>query len=258
MPLIRRLLRLPLVLLMVLGGAMVIRLGLVWDRLRGRPLHGGLARAAQRVWSRAMCRLLGLRLRVLGEPLAAGPVLLVCNHVSWLDIICQAALWPVGFLSKSEVRGWPIIGAVATGLGTLYIERGKRDAAARAAAGMAERLRQGHPVMFYPEGTTSDGSGLLAFRPRLYQAAIEAGVPVQPGVIVYLQDGALSRRAPFIDDDGLFEHLWRMLGVARTEVLLQLGPPLPSAERGRSELALETREYIAAALDRLRPPEAGN
>lgn len=253
MALLRRLIRFPLVLVLVLLGVVAIRLGLLWDRGRGRGLHQGAGRAAQRWWSRSMCRLLGLRLRVLGEPLAAGGVLLVSNHVSWLDIVCQAAVWPVGFLSKSEVRSWPLIGAVATGVGTLYIERGKRDGAARAAAAMSERLRRGHPVMFYPEGTTSDGSGLLPFRPRLYQAALDAEVPIQPAVIVYLEHGALSRRAPFIDDDGLLEHLWRVLGAARVEVLLQLGPELPVAGRGRSELALESREYIAKALEYLRP-----
>ncbi|KAB7623168.1 lysophospholipid acyltransferase family protein [Alkalilimnicola sp. S0819] len=245
---IRRLWRFPLVLLLVLFGGPIICLAVAWDGRRGRPLHSGAGRRAQVLWSRWMCALLGVRVTLEGEPLGEGAALIVTNHVSWIDIPVQASVWPVGFLSKSEVRDWPIVGSAATGLGTLYIARGRSGAAADATRVMAERMRAGHRVLFYPEGTTSDGRGLLPLRPRLFQAAVDAGAPVRPGVIRYLEDGRVSELAPFINDMSLAAHVWRVLGVRRLDVRLHLGPPLESAGRSRSELALEAREYMAAYL----------
>jgi 1-acyl-sn-glycerol-3-phosphate acyltransferase len=166
-----------------------------------------------------------------------------------MDIPVMVALGPFGFLSKSEVRNWPLIGSIATGLGTLYIERGRKDAAVDAAAAMSGRLAQGDKVLFFPEGTTGDGTRLLAFHPRLFQAAIDAGVPIQPMAISYhTPAGTLSPHAPFVNDDTLLQHLLRMAAVSSTQVKIQVGLPISVGDGGRNELAQNSRQHVVALL----------
>lgn len=255
---LRQSVRLPLVFLHVLLGGGIILLAVYWDRWRGNPRETGAGRRAQALWSGLLCRLLGLRVVVEGEPLAPGPVLLVSNHITWLDIPVVAAFWPVDFLSKSEVRGWPIIGPVATGLGTIYIERGRRDAAGEAAALMRERLALGRKVLFFPEGTTSDGTRLRPFRPRLYQSAVDAGVPVQTLAISYhYPDSSLSDAVPYINDDTLIGNLLAVAAVPRHEVRLRVGAVIPVRDRGRTEVAQQSWRHIAGLLDHLQLEQAG-
>ncbi|RFA30370.1 hypothetical protein CAI21_07155 [Alkalilimnicola ehrlichii] len=249
MLLLRKVVRLPLAFLWLLVGVLWIRGALLWDRLRGRPRYQGAARCAQAWWCRGLCRLLGIRVQIEGESLAAGPVLVVANHISWLDIPVFAAYWPLAFLSKSEVRRWPLVGGVASGLGTLYIERGERDGAARAAERMRERLAAGERVLFFPEGTTSEGFGLLPFRPRLLQAALDAGAVVQPVTIRYTDaDGTISRLAPFINDTPLIRHTLRLAGQARMNVRIHVGQPIVTLGKGRTDVAREARAAMAASL----------
>lgn len=246
---LRRVIRIPLLFAHVILGVGAILAAARWDRLRGHPLHGGQARRMQRFWSWSICRMLGVRLHVGGGAMAPAPALLVSNHLSWLDILVTTAHWPVSFLSKSEVRSWPGIGAAATALGTLYIERGARNASAQAVAVMTQRLREGHRVVLFPEGTTSPGRELLPFRPRLYQAALEAGVPVQPMTLLYLDEhGDVSACAPFVNDEGLLSHVIRLAGERRTDCHVHVCEPLPAAEQGRSDLARRSREAMCHAL----------
>ena len=107
-------------------------------------------------------------------------MLLVANHISWLDILVMHAARHCRFVSKADVRHWPLIGTLATGGGTLYIERESRRDAMRVVHHMAESLKRGEIVAVFPEGTTSDGVALLPFHANLIQAAISADAPVQP------------------------------------------------------------------------------
>ncbi len=246
---LRRTIRIPLLLIHVIAGVVVILLATGCDRLRGHPLHGGLARSMQKFWSWSICRLLGVRLTLEGQSMASPPALLVSNHLSWLDILVITAYWPVSFLSKSEVRSWPGIGAAATALGTLYIERGARNASGQATQVMTERLKEGHRVVFFPEGTTSAGRGMLPFRPRLYQAALDAQAPVQPVVLLYLDDsGDVSANAPFVDDEGLLSHVVRLAGERRTDCRVRACEPVPVDGMRRSDLARHSRARMLEAL----------
>ncbi len=247
---LRRAVRLPLLIIHVALGCVVISLAVLVDRLLSKPLHHGVARRMQAFWCRSICTLMGVRIQLAGQPMAAPPVLLAANHLSWLDILVVAAHWRVCFLSKSEVRSWPGIGLVATGLGTLYIERGRRDASGDAMRAMVQRMREGHRVLFFPEGTTSPGLNLLPFRPRLFQAAIDAGVAVQPLAIRYLDHTDQPHAvAPFVDDEGLLSHVWRLSAEPAMRAVLEPGYPVDSAGKGRNELALLCREQMAEALN---------
>lgn len=246
---LRQLLRLPLAILFLLLGGLSINLAVFWDRFRGNPVQAGAARWVQAHWCRGFCRTLGVRLRVEGHAMEPAPVLVASNHVSWLDIVVVAAHWPVAFLSKSEVARWPIVGRCATGLGTLYIERGRRDAASRAVAAMVERLRGGDRVLFFPEGTTGEGAELLPFRPRLFQAAVDAGVPVQPLALRYLNlDGSPCTQAPFVGDDSLVSHVFRICALPGVRAAVHVGESIRQPHERRSTLAVESRERIAEAL----------
>lgn len=236
--------------LVVFGGAgILVAVGV--DRLRGRDPLLGAGRRAQRLWCRACCRVLGVRLRGAGYALAPGPVLVVANHVSWLDIVCLAASAPVTFLSKSEVRRWPVVGRVATALGTVYIDRGRERAADRARTAIAGALAAGQRVVLFPEGTTSPGDGVRPFRPRLYQAALDAGAPVQPVTLCYRDAaGGHFRAAAFLDDQGLLASVWGIAGAPGLEAVVMGHPPLPP-EGGRTMLARASHGRVTAGLGAL-------
>ena len=138
------------------------------------------------VWARQMLAVLGIDLQTHGTPPAHGPMLLVANHISWLDLLVMHAARHCRFVSKSEVRRWPLIGTLSTGAGTLYIERESRRDAMRVVHQMADALKAGDILAVFPEGTTSDGVSLLPFHANLIQAAISAGAPVQPVALSFI------------------------------------------------------------------------
>lgn len=193
------------------------------------------AQAAQvERWAQQALQVLGIRLVVRGHA-ASGPVLMVANHVSWLDILTLHAARHVRFVSKSAVRHWPMIGTLATGAGTLYIEREKRRDALRVAHHMAEALRAGDRIAVFPEGTTSDGRGLLPFHANLLQAAISADAPVQPVALRFLDaaTGEVSFAPIYIDDDTLISSLWRTLRAPPLVAVVQFGEPQSAEGRDR-------------------------
>src|SRR4051812_20617020 len=164
-------------------------------------------------WARGMLRVLGIELRISGVPPDHGPLLLVANHISWLDILVLHAARHCRFVSKSEVRHWPLVGTLATGGGTLYIERASRRDAMRVVHQMSASLQAGDIVAVFPEGTTSDGVDLLPFHANLIQAAVAVDAPVLPVGLQFLdtRTGAHSRSAAYIDDDTLMGSVWRLL-----------------------------------------------
>jgi 1-acyl-sn-glycerol-3-phosphate acyltransferase len=211
--------------------------------------------AVTRRWYRRLCVILGLRIRVEGR-LDPG-CLLIGNHVSWLDIPALGAQGEFGFLSKSEVRDWPLIGWLAETAGTHFIERGA-NRIDEISAMLRCRIAQGHTLMIFPEGTTSDGTGVLRFHPRLFELARDARLEIQPVAIAYRRaaDGQLDTVAPFIGDDTLLAHLLRVIRHPGLMVEIRFLPPLPSGEEAsRRALAERTRGAILDALG--MEPQAG-
>lgn len=189
---------------------------------------------------------LPLRLVVHGE-LPRSPMLWVSNHVSWTDIPLLGMLAPLSFLSKAEVRTWPLAGWLAHKAGTLFIRRGSGDSALLNRQ-LGRHLQRGRHLLIFPEGTTSDGRTLRTFHGRLLSSAIDSGVPLQPVAIRYLRDGAPCPVAPFIGDDDLLSHLLRLLGSDLAEVRIQLLAPIPSQAQNRNELARRAQAAVADAL----------
>lgn len=214
----------------------------------GWPQERRNARVQQ--WARDMLQVLGIPLEVHGIPPAQGPVLIVANHISWLDILVMHAARHCRFVSKSDVKHWPLVGKLATGGGTLYIEREKRRDAMRVVHHMAESLKAGEIVAVFPEGTTSDGQALLPFHANLIQAAVSSGAPVQPVGLRYIDQGTGhdSRGPLYLDDDTLVGSLWRTLAGPPFMARVRFGEPQFAEDRDRRRWALD----LHAEVDRLR------
>ena len=186
-------------------------------------------------WSEQMLNLMGISLTVQGTPPDRGPVLLVCNHLSWLDILAIHAARHVRFVSKSVVRHWPVIGTLSTGAGSLYIERERRRDAVRVVHHMTEALRQSDVIAVFPEGTTSDGHGLLPFHANLLQAAISSGAPVQPAALRFADaaTGETSYAPRYIGDDNLLTSVWNTLKAPPLLAIVRFGEIQSSDGRDR-------------------------
>jgi len=198
------------------------------------------------VWAGEMLRIVGIELVVNGTPPAAGPVLLVANHISWLDILVMHASRHCRFVSKSDVKGWPFVSTLAHGADTLYIERESRRDAHRVVLQMAVRLRAGDILAVFPEGTTGDGVTLKPFHANLIQAAIEAAVPVQPVALKFIDkaSGATSFAPSYVDDETLVGSISRTLSARGLKAVVTFGEPQVSEGQTRRVWAQALREDI--------------
>lgn len=199
------------------------------------------------LWSLAMLKRLGIRLQVRGHPAPQGPVLLAANHISWLDITALHAARYCRFVSKADVKRWPLIGLLASGVGTLFIQRESRRDALRVVHHMSESLRAGDVLAIFPEGTTSDGEHLLPFHANLLQAAIVAEVPVQPVALQFVdtRTGQRSLAPCYVGDDTLLVSVWRTVRARGITAQIIFGELQHAQGRERRTWAQALRETIA-------------
>lgn len=199
-------------------------------------------------WSRRLLALLGVQLVTNAAPQVPAGALLVCNHVSWLDVYLVLATQRVHFVSKSEVRAWPVAGWLAHKTGTLFLERGRRADTARVNAEMRELMAAGAWVAVFPEGTTSDGRGLRRFLPSLLQPAVELQCPIVPAALRYrTPDGRYCAAPAYIDGVNLWQSLMQITGEPAIVAELQFGALIePNAHR--RELAAQAEQAVAGLL----------
>ena len=203
-----------------------------------------------RVWSVEVLRTLGVTLEVRGEPPSRGPGLVVANHVSWLDILVMNAAQPARFVSKADVKRWPLLGSLITGAGTLYIERESRRDAMRVVHHVAERLQAQDLIAIFPEGTTGDGRTLLPFHGNLFQAAISADAPVMPLVLRFMHAGTddLHQAPTYVGDTTLLGSIWATLRATDVQAVLIFGAADGANARDRRAWSQAVREQITAML----------
>jgi 1-acyl-sn-glycerol-3-phosphate acyltransferase len=203
------------------------------------------------VWSRELLACLGIRLAVRGPAALPGPLLLVANHISWLDITALHAARFCRFVSKADVQAWPLIGLLASGVGTLFIQRESRRDAMRVVHHMADSLRAGDVLAVFPEGTTSDGVDLLPFHANLLQAAIAAGSPVQPVALQFIdtRSGERSLAPCYVGDDTLLGSVWRTVCAPAITVQIVFGEPQGAEGRERRAWAEQLRAAVAQLRD---------
>lgn len=200
-------------------------------------------------WSVKTLRILGISLRSEGQALPAGH-LLVANHVSWLDIAAVHALLPQArFVSKSDVKDWPLVGALVEGAGTLFIERTSKRDALRVVHQTAAALQAGDCVAVFPEGTTGAGPELLPFHANLLQAAVSTGAPVLPLVLRWHEPGErFSSSARFIGDTTLVQSLWRIASARGLGIEVHVLPSVSTEGQDRRALGESLRREISARL----------
>ena len=194
-----------------------------WMRLVGPDT---LDRRAQ--WNHSCAQMviaaLGIRLKITGTPPDRG--LLVANHLSYLEVLIFGAALPCYLVSKAEIASWPFFGPLARAGGTLFVDRGSLASAEAVTREIAQRLKGPVPVLFFPEGTSSDGSKLLRFHSRLFTPAVEASIPVTAAAVRYVPDnGSAERNLCWFDDQEFLPHLWKLLGGPNFSAQIEFGEP---------------------------------
>jgi len=199
-------------------------------------------------WSRFLCRVFGVRVRVRGE-VGPGPVLVVANHISWLDIQAMHSAAEMSFVGKAEIAAWPLLGYVARAGGTIFIERGSHASSADASNALVERLQAGRRVAIFPEGGIRPGDHVGVFHARLFKAAVEADCPVQPVMVRYLRGGRRDPDMTFLDNENLVTNMLRLLGRPLCDAEVRFLPPFEASGRPRRDLANQAQAAVHAAFE---------
>jgi 1-acyl-sn-glycerol-3-phosphate acyltransferase len=245
----RYLWRVPLLLLHILLGILLCALILSWNR--HRVMVDGREPFAHRMirwWSRALMRIFGLRSVRIGTPLP-DPVLFVANHTSWIDIELLHSQRAACFVAKAEIARWPLVGWMAATGGTIFHRRGSNHSLAAVMQAMVERLRGGRSVAVFPEGGTGHNGVLKVVHARIFQAALDARVPVQPVALRFARNGSRVVDAGFREGESFMGNLLRMLGEASLDAEVHFLAPVPAMPDARRRMADLSRERIGAALE---------
>ncbi len=205
-------------------------------------------------WSGVLCRIFGLHRRV-NRTFAQGPQLVVSNHLSWLDIQLLHSYQAMGFIGKAEIREWFLLGFVATAGGTVFHRRGSHDSSSSVVAAMNKRLASGGKVAIFAEGGVLPGAGVKRFHARLFAAAIESGVEVQPVMLRYLRDGSHYEAITFLPGENMFTNLFRLLSQKACVAEVELLAPFSVRGMQRKEVASQAQQAVVEAYERFEPRE---
>ncbi len=197
----------------------------------------------------AICRIT-VEIRRHGVDALPTRAVVVANHVSWLDIFVINTMQPCRFVAKSDIRSWPMLGWLSAQAGTIFIARGRVREVRRIFENLVQSIRDGDHVAFFPEGTTAAQGTLLPFHANLFEAAIDADVPIQPLALRYLDaDGKLAEQANFIGDTSFADSMLTILRSGRMRAELIVLPPIASTGAHRRELASAAQAVICTGLD---------
>ena len=252
----RMILRAIALIILVFGGLLVMLLA----RLVERPIYG-MGRPITPYITQFVCRgslyILGIDFKVNGAPMQ-GRGAIVANHSSWLDIFALNAAKRIYFVSKSEVARWPGIGWLARATGTVFIERNPARAREQTKL-FQDRLLAGHKLLFFPEGTSTDGLQVLPFKTTLFQAffaqGLQSEISVQSVSVVYHAPNGYERRFyGWWGDTSFGAHLLVTLAPARQGAIeVTYHPPLPVADHpNRKALALACEEQVRSSHEKMR------
>jgi 1-acyl-sn-glycerol-3-phosphate acyltransferase len=235
----------------------------------GRSLlpRGAFGRIEDRLrpWApRTILRLLRVRYEVSGSPPPDRALLVVSNHLGYLDIPLLAAALPVRFVAKEEIARWPLIGIAAKGWGSIFVRRGTNSRLGGFVAAVVSGLEAGHAIVAFPEGTSTDGTTVLPFKTGAFAAVENSGralvLPVHLGIESV--DGrppsdADRQRVAWIGDATMVGHLWRFLRVREVRIRLSIGEPIDPSRLDRKELAQRARAAVCLAARSGQPVTPG-
>jgi 1-acyl-sn-glycerol-3-phosphate acyltransferase len=203
-----------------------------------------------RRWSARLLAICRVRVEQLPGSLALERALVVSNHISWLDIFVINALHPCRFVAKAEIRAWPVLGWLVAQAGTVFIARGSRRDLRHIFKGLVDALGQGQRVAFFPEGTTASQGRLLPFHANLFEAAIDARVPVQPYALAYVDArGGWHAAVDYTGEVTFVDSILRILQGEPVVARLQCLAPIASDGAHRRELSAQAHAAIGSALD---------
>jgi 1-acyl-sn-glycerol-3-phosphate acyltransferase len=240
------------VALRVLAALAVLLSGLLL--VAAKPVLRSNTRRVVRRWFAALVRAFGVRIEVHGDArFQATPgrgVLVVSNHVSWLDSLVLDAVQPMAMVAKLDIKGWPLLGKLISAAGSVFIDRERLTRLPATVSDLSEALRNGLAIGTNPEGTTWCGLSSGRFRPALFQSALDAGVPVRPVALRYrVADGTTARPAAFVGTEDLVTAMRRTLRLRGLVVEVHVLPEIaPGRADTRRELALMAEAEVAAAL----------
>ncbi|MDR6096243.1 1-acyl-sn-glycerol-3-phosphate acyltransferase [Stenotrophomonas sp. SORGH_AS321] len=244
----RYLYRVPLLLIHLLVFLPLILIGMLppWGELRvgDEPLGYKVVNW----WSAGLMWIFGFRLVRIGKPLQ-GAVLFVANHVSWVDICVLHSQRMMGFVAKREIAGWPVVGWLAGRGQTIFHQRGSTESLDGVMQQMVVRLREGKGVGVFPEGRTRGGHEVGPFHARIFQAAVETGVPVQPVALRYGAGGDAQTIVAFGPRESFFANFLRLLGEPARRAEVHFLEPISGQDlEGRRRIAETSRTRILAAM----------
>lgn len=243
----RLLYRMPWLLLLLLVG---LPLTLLVDLLPGKAMkiHGrNLNEFIQCWWAVNICGIFGLRRRVRGA-LAAGPLLIAANHISWLDIPLLHSFAPMGFVAKAEIAQWPLTGWLARFGDTVFHHRGSHGSASNVVEAMTRQLEDGRKIAIFAEGGILPGVGVKRFHARLFGAAIDSGKLVQPVTLRYLRAGQPYHDITFLPNEHFMHNFFRLLRQPACTAEVVILPVINPAGKQRRNLASEAQAAVAAAF----------
>ncbi len=199
-------------------------------------------------WLDNLVRVLNVEICLEGESLIDNGFF-VANHISWLDAVVLAQIANFSFIAKNEVKRWPLIGHFSQMMRTVFIQRKNKFSVYRSLPQLEHQLHRGQSLLVFPEGTTTTGRATLPFFPMLYQSAVTTGRPVQPIAIRYsdLNNNFLADIG-FVEDDTLFDTLFRMLREDQIRAHIHVLPPIAAGSMNRKEMAKHSRDAIAERL----------
>jgi len=198
-------------------------------------------------WYQLLLICLDIHVHVKHAKIGQGAVV-VSNHISWMDIVVLGSIIPTHFLSKAEVRKWPLIGWMAHQLGTLFIQRGGGGDVDALKKQMLDYVNSGRNILFFPEGTTGTGDNLMIFRPRLFSTAIDSHAHILPIAIKYGQQKEAHSVIPYGSDQTIFTNLLSVMAFGRVDVYVSFGEAIASIDKNRDQLALASQLQIADML----------
>lgn len=208
-------------------------------------------------WCHGLLRAFHIKVVISGNPPppCTRGVMFVANHVSWSDIHALNSQIALRFIAKAEIKSWPIFGYLAQKADPLFIDRAKRQIAGEIVRITATSLAEGDNLCFFPEGTTTDGKEVLAFKSSVLQAAINANTTVWPVAIRYVNlNGSINTKMAYAGDTGLIESMQQIIKQQNAIVELHFLAPIQASNQDRRDLAQQAYDAIVTKLDLLPNP----
>ena len=213
----------------------------LWASKRGRVEAKTRAEWLHR-WCAKLLARLGINYQCDGTPPASG--MIICNHVSYLDIFVMSAIVPCAFVAKKEIESWPLFGAFSYMAGTLFLDRERRSDTQRVGGKLEERLTSGTIVVLFPEGTSSDGTEVLPFRSSLFEPALSSGAQLTPAHVSYqAADAEVATEIAYWGEMKMLPHVMKLLGKAEIAATVRFGKSLLAAQ-DRKQTAIAMHEQV--------------